>query len=105
MQPSRDQILADVLLILRRLADDWEYSGELTEQTRLLTDMGLESLDVVVLGASVQDHYSQVLPFSEFFVEVGQRDVRDITIGEWVDFIYAHLGDKPVAEPREGVAA
>ncbi len=105
MQPSRDQVLADVLTILRSLADDWEYSGDLNENTRLLADMGLESLDIVVLGANVQAQYKQVLPFSEFFAEVGQRDLPDITIGQWADFIYAHLGAKPMLEPREGVAA
>ncbi|MBA3945865.1 MAG: acyl carrier protein [Herpetosiphonaceae bacterium] len=105
MQPSRDQILTDFLAILRSLSDDWEYSGELNEKTCLIADMGLESLDIVVLGANVQAQYKQVLPFSEFFAEVGQRELPDITIGEWVDFIHEHLSAQPILESKEGVAA
>jgi acyl carrier protein len=95
MKRSRDEILRDLIELLRQLADDWEYSGDITEQTRLLADLGLESLDVVVLGTAVQEHYQQILPFSEFFAELGQRDARDVTIGEWADFIYAHLDKQP----------
>ena len=95
MQKSREEILADILLLLRRLADDWEYSGDITQDTYLLADMGFKSLDVVVLGTAVQEHYRQVLPFPELFAEIGQREVRDLSVSEWVDFIYKHLNNVP----------
>lgn len=91
MKTSREAILADILVLLRSLADDWEYSGVITRDTYLLADMGFESLDVVVLGTAVQEHYRQILPFSEFFAEIGRREPRDVSVGEWVDFIYEHL--------------
>lgn len=95
MKKSREEILADVMLLLRPLADDWEYSGDVTQDTYLLADMGFQSLDVVVLGTAVQEHYGQVLPFPELFAEIGQRELRDISVGEWVDFINKHLNDVP----------
>ena len=95
MKRSHEEILADVMLLLRQLADDWEYSGDITEDTYLLADMGFESLDVVVLGTAVQERYGRVLPFPELFAEIGQRELRDISVGEWVDFIYEHLNDVP----------
>ena len=91
MSKSREQILQDVLLHLDQLADDWEYEGEITPQTAFFADMGLESLDIVVLATSVQEQYGQPLPFSEFFVEIGRREHNDVTVAEWVDFIHAHL--------------
>jgi len=91
MRKSREEILADMLLLLQQLADDWEYTGEITEDTYLLADMGLQSLDVVVLSAAVQEHYGRVLPFPEFFAEIGQRELRDVSVGEWVDFVDKHL--------------
>jgi acyl carrier protein len=99
MKPSRDQIMADVLGLLRKLADDWEYTGEITPDTRFFADMGLGSLDVVILGTSVQEHYKQVFPFVELFAQVGQRALPDIPVGEWVDFIYQHLDGGPAADP------
>jgi acyl carrier protein len=100
MKPSREQIMSDVLGLLRKLADDWEYAGEITPQTRFFADMGLTSLDVVVLGTAVQEHYGQVFPFVQLFFHVGQRALPDIPVGEWVDFIDRHFdrsADKPVA--------
>lgn len=88
---TREQVEADTFELLRQLADDWEYSAEIGPETRLLADMGLESLGVVILSASVQDHYGVVLPFADFFVEIGQRAERDVTVGEWADFVYRHL--------------
>jgi acyl carrier protein len=93
MEKTREEIMDDMLRLLRQLADDWEYTGEITPQTRLFTDMGLASLDVVVLGTAVQEHYGRILPFQEFYAEVGQRETRDIPVGEWVDFIYRHLNN------------
>jgi acyl carrier protein len=97
----RDKVMDDVLDLLRQLADDWEYTEEITPQTRFFADMGLASLDVVVLGTAVQEHYGQVLPFAEYFVQVGQRGIPDIPVGEWVDFIYEHL-NRILAEQAAG---
>ena len=91
MNLPRDKGMDDVLGLLRQLAEDWEYTEEITPQTRFFADMGLASLDVVVLGTAVQEHYGQVLPFAEYFAQVGQRGIPDIPIGEWVDFIHTHL--------------
>ena len=93
MKRSRSDILEDVLMLLRELADDWEYGGTITSDTRLVAEMGLESLDVVVLALSTQEHYGQTMPVAELFAGIGERDDRDMSVGEWVDFIHQHLND------------
>jgi acyl carrier protein len=106
MKLSRDMILADLLGLLRKVASDWEFETPLTADTRLFSDLQFESLDVVVLGTAVQEHFGQRFPFPEFFAELGQRDIRDITVGEWVDFIHTHLDPRssPSAdEPNESL--
>ena len=102
---SREEIVNDVLLLLRQLADDWEYSGEITEETNLFSDMGFQSMDVVILATVVQEHYQRVLPFTEFFAELGEREQHDISIREWVDFVYHNLADEPALQPHEQVIA
>ena len=91
MNDSRDKVRADMVMLLRQLSDDWEYDGDIVDSTRLLADLGFESLDVVVLATVVQEHFEQVLPFPEFFADIGQRSVRDVTVGEWVTFVGEHL--------------
>lgn len=88
------QVLQDVLTLMVQLADDWEYSGPLNENTYLLGDLNLESLDLVVLGTAIQERYGR-LPFAEYLAEIGQRPVekRDVSVGELVEFICRHRGD------------
>jgi acyl carrier protein len=94
---TRDQILAEVLDLLNSVVRDWEFEGEVGANTRLFADLAFESLDLVVLGAKVQERFGQTFPFPEFFAEIGQRDVRDLTIGEWVAFIETNLQRPGVA--------
>ena len=82
------RILDEVLTLMTELSADWEYSGEITAETRLLSDLAMDSLDLVILGSELQERYGQ-LPFSEFLAELGKQeaDQRDVTIGELVDLI------------------
>jgi acyl carrier protein len=101
MKKTRDEIKQDTLMLLRQLADDWEYSGVIAEDTRMIADMGFESLDVVVLSAQVQEHYGQILPFTDLFEEIGKRELKDICVGEWVDFVDRHINPLPVEASSE----
>lgn len=88
---DQSAITADVLSLLTQLARDWEYSGEISTETLLFADLGFESIDAVVLASHVQDHYQRQLPFPELLAELGRREVKDISIGELVEFIHFHL--------------
>jgi acyl carrier protein len=95
MAITREQVKADTLELLRKLADDWEYSGAITEDTFLIADMGFESLGVVILSTTTQEHYDVILPFADFFAQVGAREVKDVTVREWIDFTHKHLSQVP----------
>jgi acyl carrier protein len=85
------QVLSEVLAMINDLAGDWEYDGEVTADTFFLADMGLESLDLVVLGTMIQQTYGR-LPFAAYLAEIGERPVeqRDVTVAELVAFICAN---------------
>jgi acyl carrier protein len=105
MIPTREQILADLLELLNSVVGDWEFEGPVGANTRVFADLAFESLDLVILGSKVQEHFGRTLPFPEFFAEIGQREVRDFTIGEWVDFMERHLRQGvPVAAGAAGAA-
>jgi len=88
---DRTAVRADLLKILSELRDDWEYSQEITERTGLFTDLEFESIDAVALGAAVEDHFSESLPFAEFLTKAQERGAKDIFVGELVDFLMTHL--------------
>jgi acyl carrier protein len=91
MKPSRKEILDYVRGMIEELSHDWDYSRAVTPDSMLFTELGLESLDVVVLGTTIQEHYQFQMPFAEFLAEIGQRERRDLSIAELVDFVDQHL--------------
>ena len=97
MRSGRDEIEAYVLRTLDELAQDWEYSEAVGTETGLFSDLGFESLDAVVLGTVIQEHYDRPMPFAELLADVGQREVKELTVRELVSFIESHLA----AEIRE----
>jgi acyl carrier protein len=103
MRRTRDQVLAEVLELVHSVVRDWEFDAPVTERTRLYTDLAFESLDLVVLGAAVQERFGQAFPFTDLFAEIGQREERDLTIGEWVSFLERHLVDP--SDPSRRVPA
>ncbi len=89
------QLRSEILDLVNGLAGDWEYDGVISADTRFLADLGLESLDLVVLGTSIQHRYGK-LPFSEFLEEIGRRPAheRDVTVGELISYVCAHRPHK-----------
>lgn len=90
-------VMAGVLQLLDELAGDWEYDEEIRPDTRFIADLGLESLEIVVLGTLLQQRYGR-LPFAEFLEELGERPVeeRDLTVAELVTFVCEHR--QPILE-------
>jgi acyl carrier protein len=92
-KPDKATIFRDILTTLERVGEDWEYSGEITLETTLLENLGLESIDVVVLGEFLEEHYGQSFPFTEYYTELSQQNKADIRIADLVDFIYDHFSE------------
>jgi acyl carrier protein len=88
--PSRTKILDDISAILSDQIGV-RFSSSIDEKTRLFADLGLASIDAVVLSERLQDHYGRSLPFNELMAEMGRRTERDLSIGELVAFLDAHL--------------
>jgi acyl carrier protein len=82
------QVLAGILELLDELKGDWEYDGEIAAETRFVSDLGLESLEIVVLSTMIQQLYGK-LPFPAFFDDIGQRPLeeRDVSVAELVSFV------------------
>ena len=88
--PDRDQVFEHFVGILRSLDED-DDGDEITRETYLIGNMNWRSVEIVYLANEVQEHYGQTFPFNDLFQEVAEREVQDITVGEWVDFIHENL--------------
>jgi acyl carrier protein len=83
----------DDLGVLFRDFHGRQYYGDLGPDTRFFADLGLASIDAVVLGESLESRYGCKLPFGELMGELGKRTDRDLRMGELVDFLQVHLQD------------
>jgi acyl carrier protein len=88
--PSRSEILHDIVTILSAQVG-FPFSSSISEETRLFADLGLASIDAVVLSETLQKHYDRRLPFNELMAQVGRKTERDLSIGELIAFLTAHL--------------
>ena len=89
--PSRADILREIIAILESHLGV-HSPGAIDEDPRCFADLGLASIDAVVLSEALQDHYGRPLPFHELLAEIGRRTERDLSIGELVGFLGQHLG-------------
>ena len=84
--PSRAELLADLAAILGSF-NGRDYSGTIKPETRFFADLGLASIDAVVLGETLQEHYGRPLPFGDLMADLGRRTERDMSVGEVADFL------------------
>ena len=105
MNKSREEVLADVLQLLQTMNESWEYDKPVGEDTYLLADLALQSMDIAILGSTIQHQYDRILPFADFLRATAQSNRQDLTVGEVVDFIHEQLNIAPVEDPVEGVEA
>jgi acyl carrier protein len=90
MTRTKEQIQNDVSDMLRNF-NGREYSGDIGPRTCFFGDLGLASIDAVVLGETLEEHYGRRLPFHLFMADLGRRAVRDIELDDLVAFLHQHL--------------
>jgi acyl carrier protein len=88
---TRDQLRADVLEILREKTRklDTDFSGALTEETRIVGDLDFESVVIVEFCAAIGKHFRTKLPFQSLVFQNGQ--FQDFNVGQLLTFLEEHL--------------
>ena len=88
---TRDRLRADVLDILRNKVEklDSNFSGTLTEETRIFGDLDFESVTMVEFCMAIGKHFRKKFPFQNLVFKDGQ--FQDFTLGELADFVEEHL--------------
>jgi acyl carrier protein len=93
MSASSDQLVGQLSELLKDFTQDWdnEFEGEMTRETRLLADLGFESIDIIQLVVAIEQMVRKSkLPFNELLMRDG-RYVDDLSIGQIADFVAGKL--------------
>jgi acyl carrier protein len=83
-------VLDDLVQILRDFPGR-EFFGEIDRRTRFFDDLGMVSIDAVLLGEKLEQRYGYRFPFNELIADLIERQAEDLEVGELADFIHLHL--------------
>lgn len=91
MNPASASAVLDDLGSVLRDFHGRQYEGPIDRETRFFADLGLASIDAVVLGETLESRYGRKLPFDVLMADLGRRADRDLKLGELADFLHSHL--------------
>jgi acyl carrier protein len=92
-QPEGDAVEQGVVAVINDMVADWELDQPkgVGSSTRLMEDLEFESIDIVQLAVSLEQHFEQSgLPFEKLFMRDGDY-VDDLTVNEIASFLRSHL--------------
>jgi acyl carrier protein len=92
---SEQKILNDLVKILQDMTADWDndFSGSIDSETKLIEELGFESIDIVQFIVAVEEHFQRRgLPWEEVFMLDG-RYVDEIKVGDTLQLLFSHLNN------------
>lgn len=87
----RDTILSSVVTTIEDVVQDWELDEPVSAQTRLVADLGFESIDLIQMVAALEQKFGYPnVSFAELLITDG-RYVDDLTVGQVAEALTARL--------------
>jgi acyl carrier protein len=88
---STSDILADVGEVVRQTFPDRDFPEPVALSTRAFADLGLASIELVVLAERLDARFGRRLPFGAFLKGLRDRGADDVELGELVTFLQTHV--------------
>ncbi|MGK7888620.1 MAG: acyl carrier protein [Leptolyngbyaceae cyanobacterium] len=88
---TREQLEKEVIQLIKNVPSDWDADElEIDADTQLIQDLGLSSLDIMHLSASITMVVQRRLPYDQL-LSPGGVPISDVTVGALIDFVETHL--------------
>jgi len=89
---TANELLADLAKVVRHAFPDRDFPDDVALSTRVFGDLGLASIELVVLAERLDAHFGRRLPFGTFLKGLRDRGAEDLELGELVAFLQQHAG-------------
>ena len=89
MKPS-EQVLAELAAVVSRTFPDRDFP-EVDLESRAFSDLGLASIDLVVLAEQLEVQFGRKLPFGAFLKTLRDRGADDVSLGDLVAFLQQNI--------------
>jgi len=86
-----DQIYSDLAAVLTSAFPDRDLPSDVGPGTRVFADLGMASIELVVLGERLEQHYGRRLPFGPFLASLRNSGAEDLQLGDLVAFLRQHV--------------
>jgi acyl carrier protein len=86
------EIYRDLASVMASAFPDRDLPADVGPHTRVFADLGLASIDVVVLGERLEQFYGRRLPFGAFLAGLRTRGADDLELGDLVGFLQQQIG-------------
>lgn len=90
---SSEEILVKLIATLKDFTQDWdnEFEGEYERDTKLLRDLGFESIDIIQFIVAIEEDLGLFkTPFDKLLMKDG-RYVDDLSLGQLADFLVDYV--------------
>jgi len=88
---TTNELLAALAEVVRQTFPDRDFPEPVDLQTRAFADLGLASIELVVLAERLDAHFGRRLPFGTFLKGLRDRGAEDLELGELVGFLQKHV--------------
>lgn len=85
-----EHILTELGNVVRSTFPDRDFPEDADGSTRVFADLGMASIDLVVLAEKLESYYGKRLPFGVFLKDLRDRGADDIELRELVAFLQIH---------------
>lgn len=89
---AADTYTPALITLLKDFTQDWDndYDATMTRETKLLADLGFESIDIIQLVVAIQEEVvRKKISFDKLLMKDG-RYVDDLSIGMIADYLSAN---------------
>jgi acyl carrier protein len=88
-----DRLVSQLIELIEEFTQDWDDDSEIpmTRDTKLLADLGFESIDIIQLVVAIEEDIThRKVAFDQLLMNNG-RYVDDLSIGQIADFLVQYV--------------
>ena len=86
-----EQIYRELAEVMTTAFPDRDPPSDVGPETRVFADLGMASIELVVLGERLEQFYGRRLPFGPFLATLRNSGADDLQLGDLVAFLQKHV--------------
>ncbi len=88
LEESKAAILVDITAMIEEvIGEDWVRETPITMETSFVTDLEVESIELVALSEKIQGRYGEAVDFPSWLSGMELEEIIALTVGQLVDYI------------------